>query len=1418
MQSFNTLPRLAMLFVVKVTLLLAISSGMAHAGCWVYDYYSNGNYSFTGPVFCDPVELIHPGGSSIQKLQDGGGGPGVGIGNRGDHDGKKDPKEDPCHTAGNPIVYSTGNKIEPETDFESRGAAALSLHRTYNNYWDGIGIFGANWLSDFDYKLAFNSSAASGTCYPKPGGTCASPPTSVTTLFAMRPDGRQIKFNFNATQGVWWEDKPGPIARIVRNADGTYTLYGEDHSVERYSATGYVLSVATEQGVGWTFTYDANNYLQRVTQTSGRHVQFTWTNGQLTRVTDPQGNAFNYTYYANRAGTGTNLLRNATLPGTSSTLVTYYYEDSRFPFGLTGKDFNGTRYSTFAYDYAGRATLSKHGSGNTDQYTFSYTEVDGGNSQTVVETNPLGRKTSYQFVNGNITSTTGSGGASCMGTHKTHTYDANGYDNQVTDFNGNITQYSYAANGHLQQKTEAYNTPAARTTTYEWDPDPTRNRLVSITLVGVNKTSYTYDSLARPATVTVQNLSAKGVANQTRTTTYTYATYASGITKTLTVDGPLPGAGDAIVYNFNSLGDLTSTVNGLGQTVSYSAYNALGEPGHIVGANGAVADYTYDAQGRLINERTYPNGVAADTVHTYGGSNLLTAATSKDGVTRNFTYDEARHVIAVGSTLGTAQEEEDYAYDAMSNVTSIAERNQLGHFDLQCDQWWVDGEGYRECTEYVQVWIPAGAVTHSTSRTFDGLGRLWTIGGNNGQNVRTTYDANDNPAVMTDSLDHSTTLTYDAFDRPFKSVDAKGGVTRLAYDAGGRLTRVTDPRGLITSYVYDGFGQLWSQSSPDTGTTTFTYDAYGQRTGMTRADGTTTAYVYDALGRITSIAAGGKTQAFTYDNCTNGKGLLCGASDAQGSLVNTYTPEGWLASQASTVAGVTYTTSYTYDAMGRVTSLTYPNGVVAGYSYVNGKLSAMTVKINGVTSNVVTGLTYLPFGGPKGWSYGNGLVRGNTYDLDGRLTDISTTVPSSGAAVQRLSYGFDANDSITGITNGTVSSGSQNFGYDELTRLTTVTSSGGNWTWDYDADGNRAIQTSAAGSTGYVTATTSNQLSALSGAGARTFGFDVLGNRTSDSRGALSFHFDAFNRMDSSTSAGVTTAYRVNPLGQRTYKATGATWAGFVYAPDSSLLAETGTAGTTDYLWMGNTLVGMVRNNTLYSIHTDHLGRPEMVTAPSRSVVWRASNQAFDRAVTQDSIGGLNIGLPGQYYDVETGLWNNGFRDYDASVGRYVESDPLGLGAGINTFAYVAGDPINSFDPLGLLSKQNCEALAKLVAFDDKQSSALGTLYSKDYHSLSFRDNMLGLNADFPSIGGNVDIDWMLRSAGYGTGRIPGISHAVYGVGKVIWNSVRLHNPLQNISQDGNLNAPAAARMWLSDGKKLAEIFAPALKECACKK
>lgn len=106
----------------------------------------------------------------------------------------------------------------------------------------------------------------------------------------------------------------------------------------------------------------------------------------------------------------------------------------------------------------------------------------------------------------------------------------------------------------------------------------------------------------------------------------------------------------------------------------------------------------------------------------------------------------------------------------------------------------------------------------------------------------------------------------------------------------------------------------------------------------------------------------------------------------------------------------------------------------------------------------------------------------------------------------------------------------------------------------------------------------------------------------------------------------------------------------------------------------------------IYFVHSDHLGTPQKLTDESGAVVWSADYQPFGDVSLQASTVISNIRFPGQYFDAETGLHYNYFRNYEPTTGRYLESDPIGLLAGFNTYAYVHNDPLNYTDPYGLVT------------------------------------------------------------------------------------------------------------------------------------
>jgi RHS repeat-associated protein len=182
------------------------------------------------------------------------------------------------------------------------------------------------------------------------------------------------------------------------------------------------------------------------------------------------------------------------------------------------------------------------------------------------------------------------------------------------------------------------------------------------------------------------------------------------------------------------------------------------------------------------------------------------------------------------------------------------------------------------------------------------------------------------------------------------------------------------------------------------------------------------------------------------------------------------------------------------------------------------------------------------------------------------------------------------------------------------------------------------------------------------------------------------FAYTGFDRLNGTDVNGLSTHYDVNPEGQRLRKYTADTMTFF--APDASgpLLAEDQDGTWMDYVWLNGRLVTVVANGGVYPVAADQTGRPLALTHPAtQAILWESQGLPFDRGATTNHWGGFNIGFPGQYFDGEDGLWYNGNRDYDASLGRYIESDPIGLAGGINTYAYVGNNPVSNVDPLGLL-------------------------------------------------------------------------------------------------------------------------------------
>ncbi|MBI3560577.1 MAG: hypothetical protein HY080_02525 [Gammaproteobacteria bacterium] len=132
------------------------------------------------------------------------------------------------------------------------------------------------------------------------------------------------------------------------------------------------------------------------------------------------------------------------------------------------------------------------------------------------------------------------------------------------------------------------------------------------------------------------------------------------------------------------------------------------------------------------------------------------------------------------------------------------------------------------------------------------------------------------------------------------------------------------------------------------------------------------------------------------------------------------------------------------------------------------------------------------------------------------------------------------------------------------------------------------------------------------------------------------------------------------------------------------------SADAVKFVYAGPAPTPVTTVNT-YFMHTDTLGTPRTMSDATKKVIWRWDSDPFGVGLPNDDPDGdgvkvtMNLRFPGQYYDQESGLHYNYFRYYDPSTGRYVTSDPMGLGGGLNTYGYVGGNPLSYTDAYGLL-------------------------------------------------------------------------------------------------------------------------------------
>ena len=589
--------------------------------------------------------------------------------------------------------------------------------------------------------------------------------------------------------------------------------------------------------------------------------------------------------------------------------------------------------------------------------------------------------------------------------------------------------------------------------------------------------------------------------------------------------------------------------------------------------------------------------------------------------------------------------------------------------------------------------------------------------------------------------------SYDGLQRLRTSTDARGARTLFVYDGRNAAVSIIDPRNLSTYYQRDGLGQLNQLSSPDTGTTSQVYDAAGNLVSSAKGIfAQTTTYVHDSLNRITAAVYGwgaGPPQMHTwrYDETgpgfSNGIGRLTSTSYQGGSSRFAYDAQGRLLStkqitETGPGSALTRQTSYQYDAAGHVVQMVYPSGRVLTVQHSGGLPVAVYLAANGAAAvPLMTNIRHEPFGAVRSWAWA--LDAGQQWHE--RVSDTWGRVVRYPLGQVQRDLTYDAADRITSMTHWDRNTGAataatnamnQRFTYDEPGRLTAATGTGGNWLYAYDVSGNRIITVNNGVASSYTSDGYSNRLLYINNP-QRSFNHDTVGNTVSDTKYPVSLTagYDPANRLATLSTATAalntlnpvtsTVGYLYNTFGQRVAKVsavstfcqnTCATSAPasqavvYVYNQQGQLLGEYRAADGAvlrEYVWLDNMPVAVVApdavaagaSTDIFYIHADHLGTPRAVVDRAGRQRWLWLGEPFGASPPNSNPQGLgvfnfNLRFPGQYFDAESGLVYNHHRVFDPTLGRYTQSDPIGLAGGINTYSYVEGNPISYVDPEGL--------------------------------------------------------------------------------------------------------------------------------------
>lgn len=752
----------------------------------------------------------------------------------------------------------------------------------------------------------------------------------------------------------------------------------------------------------------------------------------------------------------------------------------------------------------------------------------------------------------------------------------------------------------------------------------------------------------------------------------------------------------------------------------------------------------YDPTG-TVRRMALPDGVQMR--FEYDAAGRLLRVIDGVGNTLDFTLNPAGEVVgehtrdAAGTLLRTLTR----TYDTLGRLQAVRDA------DLRSTRFAYDDAD--------RLILETDALGRITRHDYDALGRLRSsLQDVNGLAARSEqrHDALDRIVRVTDPNGLHTDTTYNGFGEVVAVTSPDTGTSTATHDAAGRVSTRTDARGITATYAYDALDRVIAVAYPDASLDqSFAYDTapaacpagerfhIGRLARMTDASGET-AYCYDRFGHLTRKlqTTQGRSFAVHYDHTPragDGSGVLLRPRPAAGHLMALTYPDGARVRIDRNALREPVRLTVTL-ADGRIETLLqdavyYPFGPAARWTYGNGRTLARSLNRD-----------YLP--GYVEDTRPGGLSEGYWFDAAGNLESLRRADQADPA---KRRYVHDGLDRLIEVRDGASGALLQGHGYDSTGNRTQSLGSGvvgsyvhapgshrlvgaGGETRSYDAAGNTIrIETAAAGGPGGGGGEETEPGPGEPGHPgpglppgdpppvAESLGFNaaftLTHSQTSSAGGHATlvreFVYDDSGRMRQVRRDGaVAMDYRYNARGERVLRSGSGETVVTVYDEAGRWLGDYTAGGEPiqQAIWLDDLPVGLLVGagsaQTLYYLQPDALGSARVAIDPVRDVAvwrWELSGDAFGASPPQEDPDGdgvalrLDLRFPGQRFDAASGLYHNYFRDYDPTVGRYVQSDPIGLLGGMSTYGYANHAPGSFSDPMGLLGKKIGGGIANML-------------------------------------------------------------------------------------------------------------------------